>query len=181
MATTEINQSTCLLTYLLLLTEVRLLSESQLTNICRHTTYTTSSGHLVSPKFPDMYPNRRNCTCAVSAPPGSRVVIGTAFLLVKSNEPCRDWLSLTVDSAPEVKRCGFIPHSERVTGNAAIVNFRSDRREREMGFWLYFRGKQYDVDSRTNTMCAYFPVILTHYTHRGLPLFSRENIFQGLK
>ena len=125
-------------------------SESLLTNICRHTTYTTSSGHLISPKFPDIYPNRRNCTCAVSAPPGASMVIGTTFLLVKSNEPCRDWLSLRVDSAPEVRRCGFIPQSEHVTGNTAIVNFRSDGREREMGFWLYFRGTQHAVDPTTN-------------------------------
>jgi len=122
--------------------QLKCVAESRLTNMCRHTTYTTSSGHLVSPKFPDMYPNRRNCTCAVSAPAGSRMLIGTAFLLVKNNEPCRDWLSLRVDSGPEVRRCGFIPRSEHVTGNTAIVNFRSDKREREMGFWLYFRGKQ---------------------------------------
>lgn len=60
-----------------------LFSGSDLTNICRHTTRTSTSGHLVSPKFPEMYPNRRNCTCAVSAPPGERMRIGTAFLLVK--------------------------------------------------------------------------------------------------
>ena len=112
-----------------------------MTNICRHTTYTTSSGHITSPKFPDIYPNRRNCTCAVSAPPGSRMLIGTAFLLVKNNQPCRDWLSLSVDSAPEMRRCGFIPHTQHVTGNTAIINFRSDRTERDMGFWLYFGGK----------------------------------------
>ena len=133
-------------------------SESLLTNICRHTTYATSSGHLVSPKFPDVYPNRRNCTCAVIAPPGASMIIGTTFLLVKSNEPCRDWLSLRVDSAPEVRRCGFIPQSEHVTGNTAIVNFRSDGREREMGFWLYFRGKHHGVDPKT-----------VSYTHLTLP------------
>ena len=127
-------------------------SESRLTNVCRHTTYTTSSGYLVSPKFPDMYPNRRNCTCALSAPAGSRVLIGTAFLLVKNNEPCRDWLSLRVDSAPEVRRCGYIPQSEHVFGNSAVINFRSDKTEREMGFWLYFRGKQHAVDPLTDTM-----------------------------
>jgi len=69
------------------------------------------------------------------------MLVGTAFLLVKDNEPCRDWLSLRVDSAPEVRRCGFIPHSKHVTGNTAVVNFRSDESEREMGFWIYFRGK----------------------------------------
>ena len=122
-----------------------LVSERRLTNVCRHTTYTTSSGHLTSPKFPDVYPNRRNCTCQLSAPAGSRMRIGTAFLLVKSNEQCRDWLSLRVDSAPEVRRCGFIPHSEHVTGNTATVNFRSDNSEREMGFWIYFQGKWQSV------------------------------------
>lgn len=113
-------------------------TENRLTNICRHTTYTTSSGHLTSPKFPDVYPNRRNCTCQLT---GSRMLIGTAFLLVKSNELCRDWLSLKVDSGPAVKHCGFIPHSQHVTGNMAVVNFRSDQSEREMGFWVYFQGK----------------------------------------
>ena len=117
------------------------LSESQLTNVCRHTKYTTSSGHVTSPKFPDMYPNRRNCTCAVSAPVGSTMFINTAFLLVKNNEPCRDWLSLKVDSAPEVRRCGYVRHSGQLVGNKVLINFRSDKREREMGFWIYFRGK----------------------------------------
>ena len=154
---------------------MNIISESRLTNICRHTTYVTSSGHIVSPKFPDVYPNRRNCTCAVSAPAGSRMLVGTAFLLVKNDEPCRDWLSLRVDSAPEVRRCGFIPHSRHMLGNTAIINFRSDKTDRDMGFWAYFRGKRQDFDTveeEIRNLCG------TSVTSSRLSQFYPTNLHQ---
>jgi hypothetical protein len=137
------------------------MTDTALTNICSNVVFeSTSGGHLVSPRFPEMYPARRNCTCTISASGSGHddkgdisgnddgadndasgsARIGVGFFLIKSNEPCRDWLSIQVDDRPADRRCGYLSNVDQFVGKRAVVNFRSDRTEQDMGFWLYFRG-----------------------------------------
>lgn len=144
---------------LLLLVFLVYATDTALTNICSNVVFeSTSGGHLVSPRFPEMYPARRNCTCTITASgsghsdngdvnedadedASASMRIGVGFFLIKSNEPCRDWLSIQVDDRPPDRRCGFLSNVDQFVGKRAVVNFRSDRTEQEMGFWLYFHGK----------------------------------------
>ena len=68
---------------------------SRLIDICSNEKHRLYSGYLSSPGFPDMYPPQQNCSCSLSAPPGHKLQISTAFFLLKSSSPCHDWLQVS--------------------------------------------------------------------------------------
>lgn len=122
-------------------------------NICSNSLYRDlSSGSITSPAFPDMYPLRRNCTCALAASGTGTIVLSSAFFLLRFSEPCRDWLSIRSDGETQQKpdteagggskrRCGYLPHMEPVTGRNIVINFHSDASDQDMGFWMHFAGQ----------------------------------------
>ena len=114
---------------------------SKLTDICTDAIYEAEDGYIRSPSFPEMYPPNRNCSCAVSAGSSEHVQIDTAFFLLKSSRPCRDWLRISVDNDVETTKCGYIPEQKRFIGHNVNINFVSDKYDTEMGFWLRFSGK----------------------------------------
>lgn len=87
-----------------------------------------------------MYPPDKNCTCSLTAAPNEHVRVYSAFFLLKSNTPCNDWVSLTVDSESN-RKCGYIPEPKFYVGQKVKINFRSDESDTEMGFWFKFSGK----------------------------------------
>ena len=117
---------------------------TRLTDICSSTLYKASDGYLSSPSFPEMYPPEKNCTCSLRAPPNQHVQIDSAFFLLKSSRPCRDWLRITADN-DETTKCGYVPEQKRFLGQEVTINFKSDAHDTEMGFWLRFSGTRHPL------------------------------------
>lgn len=128
---------------------VVIFAERILTNVCSRSTYEAQTGHVTSPSFPNSYPLRRDCACALSASGGTgNVVVRVSFFLLRFGEPCGDWLSLKPEANDDAKRplpmerkrCGYIPEMERVEARSVALRFHSDSSDQDMGFWIQFSG-----------------------------------------
>ena len=119
-----------------------LFPEKSLTNVCSDKQYTQTLGYLSSPSFPEMYPANMNCTCTLSAAPSGQVKLDSPFFLLKAGTPCQDWVQITTETGQATK-CGYIPEQRPVVGQHLTVNFHSDKRNTEMGFWFKFSGRKW--------------------------------------
>ena len=68
--------------------------------------------------------------------------MNTAFFLLKASQPCTDWVELTVDNKQSKRKCGYNPEEHKYVGKEVKINFRSDARHQEMGFWINFASMQ---------------------------------------
>ena len=67
--------------------------------------------------------------------------MNTAFFLLKASQPCKDWVEIGVDNKPTKRACGYNPEETKYEGRDIKINFRSDGRHQEMGFWINFASK----------------------------------------
>jgi hypothetical protein len=117
----------------------RLPAGSKLTDICSNADYMTRRGFMATPYFPQLYPPKQNCSCELEAEGGVQLL--SAFFLLRSSAPCKDWLSIGLDDSQEVRRCGYVPQQGPYESSRIRLNFNSDKSSQDMGFWLPFHSK----------------------------------------
>jgi len=98
------------------------------------------SGTILTPDYPDNYPNNVNCQYVITAPEGMVVRISTAEMDIESHSSCNyDALELSEPDTTAVKLCGTYDGCDFVSaGNVLNVLFRTDGSVTRGGFSLSY-------------------------------------------
>ncbi|TSK22490.1 Chymotrypsin-like elastase family member 2A [Bagarius yarrelli] len=104
--------------------------------------FTSQQGELVSPNWPNNYPNQIACTWSISSPSAKSLhIIFTHFEVQAVNilGKCVDFVEV-FDAAGKSQGqfCGFTPPKLNVTGDKATVRFLSNENRQEKGFRGYW-------------------------------------------
>ncbi|XP_051897290.1 tolloid-like protein 2 [Pristis pectinata] len=97
-------------------------------------------GVIASPNWPDKYPNRKECTWTISAPPGHRVKLAFNEFEIEQHQECiYDYLEvyngLSERSSFLARYCGSKkPETVVTTGNKMFIKFFSDASVQRKGF-----------------------------------------------
>ena len=104
-------------------------------------TFSTVSGSIMSPNYPDKYPNSVECEWIIDLGPGYDITLTFhKFNLEKENDCLFDWLAVqegnTSDSTVVTKVCGdVLPPDFTVTGPMRIY-FKTDNDNEFEGFHM---------------------------------------------
>lgn len=111
----------------------------KLTDICARQTLTTREGFIASPGFPTLYPPQRDCACMLHS--SSNILLQSAFFLLKSSVPCKDWLRIGLEGRGQANRCGYVPDQGPYMSRHISLHFHSDNSAQDMGFWMPFKSE----------------------------------------
>ncbi|XP_072881202.1 tolloid-like protein 2 isoform X1 [Hemitrygon akajei] len=106
---------------------------------CRNS-ISSVEGVIASPNWPDKYPNRKECTWSISAPPGHRVKLAFSEFEIEQHQECvYDYLEvydgLGTRSSLLARYCGSKkPETVVTTGNKMFIKFFSDASIQRKGF-----------------------------------------------
>lgn len=103
------------------------------------------SGYIATPRYPNNYPNNKNCSVTVSTPYRGRQrlrVYIIDLMLEKNDTDCADWLHV-FDGHRGATYCSTRARTEPLyqMDNKVDIVFHSNGRNRQKGFWLYYEGK----------------------------------------
>ncbi|CAG9855166.1 unnamed protein product [Phyllotreta striolata] len=102
--------------------------------------YYTPSGVIKSPRYPEPYPNNRECTWTINVPPGQQITLNVTNFDIEFYAGCRyDWLEIRnggTSSSPLIgKYCGkTIPKIITSHTNKIYLLFKSDLSRSGTGF-----------------------------------------------
>ncbi|KAF7710120.1 ovochymase-2 [Silurus meridionalis] len=104
--------------------------------------FTSQQGELVSPNWPNNYPNQTVCTWSISSPSAKSLhIIFTHFELQAVNilGKCVDFVEV-FDAAGKSQGqfCGYSPPKLTVAGDKVTVRFRTNEARQEKGFHGYW-------------------------------------------
>ncbi|ELT90022.1 hypothetical protein CAPTEDRAFT_225492 [Capitella teleta] len=84
------------------------ISSTSVKNLCEAKVWTTKSGYLTSPLYPQMYPKGLDCACRIfSNTSGSSIGIQTLEYRISDEVSCTDWLYVITDFSSE-QLCGTL-------------------------------------------------------------------------
>ncbi|UJR10705.1 hypothetical protein I4U23_014898 [Adineta vaga] len=110
------------------------IKNSAIVDVCSKRSYTSSNGiNLISPMFPNEYPNNVNCTCSIESKKRNNVIIDVENLSFNLQD--NDRLS---------SFSGMIPFgASLLTSKSPIsLNFQTDETLSQSGFWIRLYGYQ---------------------------------------
>lgn len=102
------------------------------------------NAELVSPNYPDQYPNKKECTWHFSATPGHRIKLAFTDFDVEMHQDCAyDFISLHDGENSEArllgKYCGSKPpHTITSSSNTAFMMFKTDTSVQRKGFKAHY-------------------------------------------
>jgi len=109
--------------------------------MCQTVQYSTTAGHLATPNFPNVYPQRKHCVCnlhSTANDSSGKIRLDFTHFLVKYDQPCLDWVEITVNGNSR-RLCGS--HKMSVIGSNISVVFHSDSTSGHQGLWCQFSRK----------------------------------------
>lgn len=110
----------------------------EVTDMCSTTSYTTNSGYLATPNFPNEYPPNLDCTCVLEVNQrGTRVQLEATHFIIKHDSPCKDWVEITM-SGQMRRLCGA--YRSTLFNKSFNLTFHSDDEFGHQGLWLHFSG-----------------------------------------
>ena len=111
-------------------------------DMCHDKQWSTKSGYLKSPHYPQMYPKGMDCACRISAnETGSVVAVQTLEYQVTETTPCRDWLYVITEFSSE-QLCG--PLARHFVGEDVSLLFHSQT-DGFKGFLLHYEGRFHKI------------------------------------
>uniref|UniRef100_A0A8B9L296 Zgc:154142 n=1 Tax=Astyanax mexicanus TaxID=7994 RepID=A0A8B9L296_ASTMX len=118
--------------------------------------FTGQQGELQSPNWPNNYPNQAVCTWTVSSPSATSLhIVFTHFEVQAVNllGKCVDFVEV-FDAAgvSQGQFCGNVPPSLNITGDKAIIRFRTDATGQRKGFRGYWTTDPNGVSGDNHTL-----------------------------
>lgn len=107
-------------------------------NLCEAKVWTTKSGYLTSPLYPQMYPKGLDCACRIfSNTSGSSIGIQTLEYRISDEVSCTDWLYVITDFSSE-QLCGTLARHYVGKDISLLLHTKKDGFK---GFMIHFEGK----------------------------------------
>ncbi len=98
---------------------------------------TTVSGTIMSPNYPQKYPNNAKCEWIIDLDPGYFITLTFHKFILETEATCSfDWLTVQEGNTPILKACsGILPSDMKINGPVKIA-FQTDSDNKFEGFHL---------------------------------------------
>lgn len=107
-------------------------------------TFSTVSGTIMSPNYPEKYPNSVECDWIIDLGPGYDITLTFHEFQLEKNELCEyDWLTVQEGNTPDapevIRHCGDVLPPDMTTSGPMRIVFTTDNDNEFKGFhmtWL---------------------------------------------
>ncbi|XP_078344448.1 uncharacterized protein LOC144630040 [Oculina patagonica] len=99
--------------------------------------FSTLSGTIMSPNYPQIYPNNMKCEWIIDLDPGYDITLAFHKFILETEAACSfDWLTVQEGNTPILKACsGILPSDMKINGQVKIA-FQTDSDNEFEGFHL---------------------------------------------